>query len=91
VAWAASPRMLARLVRKFAIAPVALRDRARRFFCDEPSRERRISCERLPAVPGRGARLGTGVCYRPEELERAYFASAFSRVLDALGCARFRD
>ncbi len=33
----------------------------------------------------------TGVRYREEELERAFFAVRFSRVLDALGYARFRD
>ena len=33
----------------------------------------------------------TGVRYRKEDLERAFFAVRFSRVLDALGYARFRD
>ena len=32
----------------------------------------------------------TGLRYRPEDLERAFFASRFSRVLDALGYATFR-
>ncbi len=32
----------------------------------------------------------TGLRYRPEDLERACFASRFSRVLDALGYATFR-
>ncbi len=32
-----------------------------------------------------------GVRYRPEELERAFFAARFSRVLDPLGYVRFRD
>ena len=31
-------------------APVILRVRARRFFCGEPSCERKIFCERLPDV-----------------------------------------
>jgi putative transposase len=33
----------------------------------------------------------TGVRYRPEDLERAFFSARFSRVLDPLGYARFRD
>ena len=33
----------------------------------------------------------TGVRYRPEDLERAFFSTRFSRVLDSLGYARFRD
>lgn len=33
----------------------------------------------------------TGLRYRPEDLERAFFSTRFSRVLDALGYARFRD
>jgi putative transposase len=33
----------------------------------------------------------TGVRYLKEDLERAFFASRFSRILDALGYARFRD
>jgi putative transposase len=32
----------------------------------------------------------TGLRYRPEDLERAFFASRFSRILDALGYATFR-
>ena len=32
----------------------------------------------------------TGVRYRPEDLERAFFSTRFSRVLDSLGYARFR-
>ena len=32
----------------------------------------------------------TGLRYRPEDLEHAFFASRFSRVLDALGYATFR-
>ena len=32
-----------------------------------------------------------GVRYRPEDLERAFFSTRFSRVLDSLGYARFRD
>ena len=32
----------------------------------------------------------SGVRYRPEDLERAFFASRFSRVLDPLGYAMFR-
>lgn len=32
----------------------------------------------------------TGLRYRPEDLQRAFFASRFSRVLDALGYATFR-
>ena len=33
----------------------------------------------------------TGVRYRPEDLERAFFSTRFSRVLDSLGYARFQD
>ena len=33
----------------------------------------------------------TGVRYRKEDLERAFFSTRFSRVLDSLGYARFRD
>ena len=33
----------------------------------------------------------TGLRYRPEDLERAFFSTRSSRVLDALGYARFRD
>lgn len=32
-----------------------------------------------------------GVRYRPEDLERAFFSTRFSRTLDALGYARFRN
>ncbi len=32
-----------------------------------------------------------GVRYRPEELERAFFAARFSRVFDPSGYVRFRD
>jgi len=32
-----------------------------------------------------------GVRYRPEDLERAFFSARFSRTLDALGYARFRN
>ena len=37
---------------------VALEVRARRFFCDEASCERRIFCERLPEVAARARRTG---------------------------------
>ncbi len=33
----------------------------------------------------------TGVRYRPEDLERAFFSTRFTRILDSLGYARFRD
>jgi len=33
----------------------------------------------------------TGGRYRPEDVERAFFSARFSRVLDSLGYARFRD
>lgn len=45
---------------------------------------RRSPSEVLGWVPG-------VVRYRPEELERAFFAARFSRVLDPLGYIRFRD
>lgn len=32
----------------------------------------------------------TGVRYLPEDLERAFFSTRYSRVLDDLGYARFR-
>lgn len=38
--------------------PVTLEVRARRFFCDEPSCERRIFCERLPEVAARARKTG---------------------------------
>ena len=38
--------------------PVTLEVRARRFFCDEPSCERRIFCERLPDVAARARKTG---------------------------------
>jgi len=34
--------------------------------------------------------FATGVRHREEELRRAFFSSRFVRVLDSLGCARFR-
>jgi transposase len=37
---------------------VELRVRARRFFCDEPSCQRRIFCERLPDVAARARKTG---------------------------------
>ena len=45
---------------------------------------RRSPSEVLGWVPG-------VVRHRPEELERAFFAARFSRVLDPLGYVRFRD
>jgi transposase len=39
-------------------APVILRVRARRFFCDEPSCERKIFCERLPDVAAHARKTG---------------------------------
>ena len=45
---------------------------------------RRSPSEVLGWVPG-------VVRYRPEELERAFFAARFSRVFDPLGYVRFRD
>jgi hypothetical protein len=41
--------------------------------------------------PGEVLGWVSGVRYRDEELQRAFFASRFSRVLDALGYVRFRD
>jgi hypothetical protein len=38
--------------------PVTLEVRARRFFCDEPSCERKIICERLPEVAARARKMG---------------------------------
>ena len=39
-------------------APVLLRARVRRFFCDEISCERRIFCERLPEIAARARKSG---------------------------------
>jgi transposase len=48
---------------------VELEVRTRRFFCDEPSCERRIFCERLPGVAARARKT--------DRLEQALLAIAF--------------
>ena len=69
---------------------VELEVRARRFFCDESSCERRIFCERLPDVAARARKTG--------RLEAALLAivlelggRAGARLADELGLAVGRD
>lgn len=71
-------------------APVILRVRARRFFCDEPSCERKIFCERLPDVAAHARKTG-----RLEEVLLAIVLElggwAGSRLAAELGLAVGRD
>lgn len=58
-----SRRIHSRYVREVADlpwhgTPVVFRARVRRFFCDEPSCERRIFCERLPEVAAHARKTG---------------------------------
>ncbi len=71
-------------------ASVTLRVRARRFFCDEGSCERRIFCERLPDVAARARKTG--------RLEEALLASVLelggrggARLAAELGLLAGRD
>ncbi|MDP9410393.1 MAG: ISL3 family transposase [Actinomycetota bacterium] len=70
--------------------PVTLKVRARRFFCDEASCERRVFCERLPDVAARARKT--------DRLERALLAivlelggRAGARLADELGLLVGRD
>jgi transposase len=68
----ASSRVHSRYTRTVSDLPwhgisVELEVRARRFFCDEPSCERKIFCERLPEVAARArktVRLWGRLCWR---------------------------
>jgi transposase len=69
---------------------VALEVRARRFFCDEPSCERKIFCERLPDVAARARKTS--------RLEEALLAIALelggragARLAEELGIVAARD
>ena len=69
---------------------VTLKVRARRFFCDEPSCERRIFCERLPDVAARARKT--------DRLEEALLAIALelggragARLAEELGIVAARD